>query len=171
MKKITTLLLLLIFTLSIVSSAELKVTPPQWDDILPQEAKYSYKEPIKRPKWAYPAAWVACIGTCGLAQIPYIMRNKDKAIASNNSKFRKYEKIRQQFDTDIKNCEVVHKNTKDLAGCYMNVKQHYQLLLNTTRTQELEEYKIDLLEEQNYLIRIQNSRINSQPYKTKQIDD
>lgn len=169
MKKIITFLFLITLTLSYVISAE--ISPPKWEDILPQEATYSYREPIKRPKWAYPAAWVACIGTCGLAQIPYIMHNKDNAIADNNRKFRKYEKIRHQFDTDIKNCEIVHKNPKDLAGCYMNVKQHYQLLLNTTRTQELEEYKIDLLEEQNYLIRIQNSRINSQPYKTIQNDD
>ena len=160
MKKITTLLLLILLTLSYVSSAELKVIPPQWADILPQKATFEYREPIIRPKWAYPLAWTACICTLGVAQIPYKMRSKDNNIAWNNRQYRRYEKIRHQFDTDIKNCEIVYKNNKELSGCYMSVKQHYQLLLNSMISQDIEEEKNDLLEEQNQLIRIQNSLID-----------
>ena len=42
----------------------------------------------------------------------------------------------------------------------MSVKQHYQLLLNSMISQDIEEEKNDLLEEQNQLIRIQNSLID-----------
>ena len=160
MKKLTTCVLLMLFTFSLVSSAELKVTPPQWADILPQKAAYNYREPIVRPKWAYPLAWTACICTLGVAQIPYKMRSKDNNIAWNNRQYKRYEKIRHQFDTDIQNCETVYKNNKELAGCYMSVKQHYQLLLNSMISQDIEEEKNDLLEEQNQLIRIQNSLID-----------
>ena len=40
-----------------------KIQPDWFEDIIPTDLNYQYIDPIKRPKWVYPLAWVGYVGT------------------------------------------------------------------------------------------------------------
>ena len=54
-----------------------KIQPDKFEDIIPTDLNYQYKEPVKRPKWAYPLAWIGYAGTLLIIPFPLVMKNTD----------------------------------------------------------------------------------------------
>ena len=86
-----------------------KIQPDRFEDIIPTDLNYEYKEPIKRPKWAYPLAWVGYIGTIFIVPFPIIMKNKDNEITTNNQKYMNMKSYEQRYYGDIDKCNIIFK--------------------------------------------------------------
>lgn len=115
---------------------------PCWQEIAPLEASIRYKEPIKRPKWAYPLAWTGYIGTIFIIPFPRYMQDKDNAIANNNSEFYKLEKYRVLYENDIQRCQNIYFEEAELLKCYNEARNNlYMVLGNHSRANLVEEQK------------------------------
>lgn len=84
-----------------VTATKSKIQPDKFEDIIPTDLNYQYIDPIKRPKWAYPLAWVGYIGTIFIVPFPLIMKNKDDAITTNNQKYMNMKSYEQRYYGDI----------------------------------------------------------------------
>ncbi len=172
MKKIITCMLCLSFIImpalaieAVKENADTTIIQPDnFEDIIPTELKFEYKDPIQRPKWAYPMAWVGYIGTCFIVPFPIIMKNKDTAITTNNQKYMNMKSYEQRYLGDIDKCNVVFKNEQDLYRCYQEVKVSHQTFINNVRAGNIQEAQTELQRQQlqaqrysNYLRMQQNS--------------
>lgn len=127
------------------------LTPLSWQEVAPEESKIKYIEPIKRPKWGYPLAWTGYICTLFIVPFPEYMRNKDNAIAFNNSEFYKIEKYRTLYEKDIQNCQATFSNDKELLICYQHARNNlYAALGNYSQNKMVKEQQ-----DSNQLLRYQ----------------
>ncbi len=164
MKKIITCILCLSFIIMPALAIETvkentditTVRPDSFEDIIPTELKFEYKDPIKRPKWAYPMAWVGYIGTCFIVPFPIIMKNKDTAITTNNQKYMNMKSYEQRYLGDIDKCNVVFKNEQYLYRCYQEVKVSHQTFINNVRAGNIQEKQLQAQKINNYL-QLQNN--------------
>lgn len=125
-----------------------KIQPDRFEDIIPTDLNYEYKEPIKRPKWAYPLAWVGYIGTIFIVPFPIIMKNKDNEITTNNQKYMNMKSYEQRYYGDIDKCNIIFKTDKDLYKCYQEVKISHQTFINNVRTGNIQEAQAELQRQQ-----------------------
>ena len=145
------------------SVAKTKIQPDKFEDIIPTDLNYQYIEPIKRPKWAYPLAWVGYVGTIFIIPFPLVMKNKDDAITTNNQKYMNMKSYEQRYYGDIDKCNIVFKTDKDLYKCYQEVKLSHQTFINNVRAGNIQEAQAELQKQQlqaqrysNYLQMQQN---------------
>jgi hypothetical protein len=132
MKKIIILLCFFQLTNNFVFSA---IQSPEYDNIITEDAKYNYMEPIQRPKWKKPLAWVGYAGTLFMVPFPLIMSANDAKIEKNNQKYERYIKMKEDFNNEIAQCNAVFKNDKDLYYCYQNVKKQFITLSGNQSTE------------------------------------
>ena len=125
-----------------------KIQPDRFEDILPKDLKYEYKEPIERPKWAYPLAWIGWVGTCLLIPFPLVMKKNDNAIEYNNKKHQEMKNYEKKYYSDIDKCNTLFKTNEDLYRCYQDVKLSHQTLLNNIVVQNMQAIQIQLQKEQ-----------------------
>ena len=147
-----------------VSTTESKIQPDKFEDIIPTDLNYQYIDPIKRPKWAYPLAWVGYVGTIFIVPFPLIMKNKDDAITTNNQKYMNMKSYEQRYYGDIDKCNIIFKTDKDLYKCYQEVKLSHQTFINSVRAGNIQEAQAELQKQQlqaqrysNYLQMQQNA--------------
>lgn len=147
-----------------VTATKSKIQPDKFEDIIPTDLNYQYIDPIKRPKWAYPLAWVGYVGTIFIVPFPLIMKNKDDAITTNNQKYMNMKSYEQRYYGDIDKCNIIFKTDKDLYKCYQEVKLSHQTFINNVRAGNIQEAQAELQKQQlqaqrysNYLQMQQNA--------------
>ena len=147
-----------------VTAIKPKIQPDKFEDIIPADLNYQYLDPIKRPKWAYPLAWVGYVGTIFIVPFPLIMKNKDNAITTNNQKYMNMKSYEQRYYGDIDKCNIIFKTDKDLYKCYQEVKVSHQTFINNVRAGNIQEAQAELQKQQlqaqiysNYLQMQQNA--------------
>ena len=147
-----------------VTATKSKIQPDKFEDIIPTDLNYQYIDPIKRPKWAYPLAWVGYVGTIFIVPFPLIMKNKDDAIITNNQKYMNMKSYEQRYYGDIDKCNIIFKTDKDLYKCYQEVKLSHQTFINSVRAGNIQEAQAELQKQQlqaqrysNYLQMQQNA--------------
>ena len=147
-----------------VTATKSKIQPDKFEDIIPTDLNYQYIDPIKRPKWAYPLAWVGYVGTIFIVPFPLIMKNKDDAITTNNQKYMNMKSYEQRYYGDIDKCNIIFKTDKDLYKCYQEVKLSHQTFINSVRAGNIQEAQAELQKQQlqaqrysNYLQMQQNA--------------
>ena len=151
-------------TVMAVTATKSKIQPDKFEDIIPTDLNYQYIDPIKRPKWAYPLAWVGYVGTIFIVPFPLIMKNKDDAITTNNQKYMNMKSYEQRYYGDIDKCNIIFKTDKDLYKCYQEVKLSHQTFINNVRAGNIQEAQAELQKQQlqaqrysNYLQMQQNA--------------
>ena len=147
-----------------VTATKSKIQPDKFEDIIPTDLNYQYIDPIKRPKWAYPLAWVGYVGTIFIVPFPLIMKDKDDAITTNNQKYMNMKSYEQRYYGDIDKCNIIFKTDKDLYKCYQEVKLSHQTFINNVRAGNIQEAQAELQKQQlqaqrysNYLQMQQNA--------------
>jgi hypothetical protein len=148
-----------------------KIQPDKFDDIIPTDLNYQYIEPIKRPKWAYPLAWVGYVGTIFIVPFPLIMKNKDDSITANNQKYMNMRSYEQRYYSDIDKCNVVFKTDKELYKCYQEVKLSHQTFINGVRTGNIQEAQAELQRQQLQAQRYSNYLQMQQNFNQTQINN
>ena len=147
-----------------VTATKSKIQPDKFEDIIPTDLNYQYIDPIKRPKWAYPLAWVGYVATIFIVPFPLIMKNKDDAITTNNQKYMNMKSYEQRYYGDIDKCNIIFNTDKDLYKCYQEVKLSHQTFINNVRAGNIQEAQTELQKQQlqaqrysNYLQMQQNA--------------
>lgn len=130
------------------NKTEEKIKPDTFESILPAGVHYNYVNPINRPKWAYPLAWVGYVGTLFIVPFPIVMKNKDIAIAENNQKYMNLQSYKQRYNDDIDKCNVVFKTNADLYKCYQEVKLSHQNFINSVISNNIQQAQSELQRQQ-----------------------
>lgn len=147
------------------------VQPDKFEDIIPTDLNYQYIDPIKRPKWAYPLAWVGYVGTIFIIPFPLVMKNKDNAILTNNQKYMNMKSYEQRYYGDIDKCNTVFKTDKDLYKCYQEVKLSHQTFINNVRAGNIQEAQAELQRQQLQAQRYNNYIQMQQNYNQMQMNN
>lgn len=148
-----------------------KIQPDRFEDIIPTDLNYQYIDPIKRPKWAYPLAWVGYVGTIFIIPFPIFMKNKDNAIMTNNQKYMNMKSYEQRYYQDIDKCNIIFKTDKDLYKCYQEVKLSHQNFINNVRAGNLQEAQTELQRQQLQAQQYNNYIQMQQNYNQMQINN
>jgi len=142
--------------------------PEKFENIIPSSLKYEYIEPIERPKWAYPLAWVGYIGTALIIPFPIFMLDKDSKIKNNNAEYEKMKNYEKKYYSDIDKCNIVFETNQDLYRCYQEVKLYHHTLLNNILAEKNQAIMIDLQDKQ---LKAQNESnyIQTQQYELQRL--
>lgn len=138
-----------------------KVQPDRFEDIIPTDLNVQYMEPIQRPKWAYPLAWVGYVGTIFIVPFPLIMKCNDDEITTNNQKYMKMKTYEQRYYADIDKCNTVFKTAIDLYKCYQEVKLSHQTFINNVRTGNIQKEQAEIQMQQNYNQMLMNNNLRN----------
>lgn len=147
-KLLCAFILFSILLLPTMATTQTEIQADKFEDIIPTDLNYEYKEPIKRPKWAYPLAWVGYVGTLFIVPFPLFMDAKDQKIITNNQKYMNMKTYEQRYYGDIDKCNVVFKSNKDLYKCYQEVKLSHQTFINNVRSGNIQEAQVELQRQQ-----------------------